>query len=48
MIEILIKFKPKFIKIEYYDESGLIGIGFQYFNFLIDRYISYKKIKNIS
>lgn len=48
MIEILIKFKPKFIKIEYYDESGLIGIGFQYFNFLIDRYISYKKIKNIA
>lgn len=45
--EVLIKFKPKFIKVEYYDELGLIGIGFQYFNFLKDRYISYKKIPNL-
>ena len=47
VFEVLIKLKPKFIKVEYYDELGLIGIGFQYFNFLQGRYISYKKIPNL-
>lgn len=37
--------KPKFCKIEYYDCSGLVGTAWKYYNFLQDRYITYKKVK---
>ena len=46
VIEVLQQYKPKFIKIEYYDENGLIGTGFQYYNFMLEKYVSYKKIAN--
>ena len=37
--------KPKFLKIEYYNCSGLVGTAYHYYNFLKDSYITYKKIK---
>ena len=37
--------KPKFLKIEYHNCSGLVGTAYHYYNFLKDSYITYKKIK---
>lgn len=37
--------KPKFCKIEYYNCSGHVGTAWKYYNFLQDRYITYKKVK---
>jgi len=37
--------KPKFVFIEYYDCSGLVGVAHKYFNFAKGEYITYKKTK---
>ena len=43
--EVVFNKKPKFLKIEYYDCSGLVGEAFKYYNFAEDMYITYKKVK---
>ena len=36
---------PKHMEIHYFNQDGLIGIGFQYYHFLDQCYKTYKKIK---
>ena len=36
--------KPKFVYIEYYDCTGLVGVAHKYFNFLKGEYVTFKKI----
>jgi hypothetical protein len=42
--QVVEKKQPKFVFIEYYDCSGLVGIAYKYFDFLKGQYITYKKI----
>lgn len=44
--EVIEKKQPKFVKVEYYDCSGLVGVACKYFNFLSGVYVTYKKIKS--
>lgn len=43
--EVVEKKKPKFLKIVYYDCSGLVGTAWKYYNFASGMYITYKKVK---
>ena len=36
---------PKFLKVEYHNCSGLVGTAWSYYNFVQDKYLTYKKIK---
>lgn len=37
--------RPKFLKIEYHNCTGLVGTAYHYYNFVKDSYIVYKKVK---
>ena len=43
--EVVLKKSPKFLRICYYDCSGLVGEAWKYYNFSKDSYLTYKKVK---
>ena len=45
VVEVVEKKKPKFVRVEYYNQNGLVGVAYKYFNFLKEQFLTYKKIK---